>query len=203
MTIQEFREDLRKRKTENEILKKQVSEIEEEMSQNVRKYGCVKDALKIIEGIALERRNKLKDGICNVVTETIKTLYGDEYRFDMSYEEKNNRSSLEMSVIREYEGNEVKRQMEGFGGGVADSVSVPLKMMVLKGSETGDILILDEAFKHADSDVVERVGEFLKEISNRLGIQVILITHHESILQYAEKGFHLVNNTGEVKVEKK
>jgi ABC-type Mn2+/Zn2+ transport system ATPase subunit len=117
----------------------------------------------------------------------------------MSYTEKANRSCLEMRVLKQTEMGTVRRQMDGFGGGVSDSISVPLRLMVLKGSDTGDILILDEAFKHVDGDMVEKVGIFLKTIKEKLGTQIIMVTHHKGLLQYADKGFELKNENGSVK----
>jgi len=199
-TIEEFKKDLQTRKTENQVINRQILESQKKIQENTKQLGCVKDALKIIEGLALEKRNLIKTGIENVVTEALKMLYGTQYSFEMTYSEKNNRSCLEMRVSKITELGIVKRQMDGFGGGVSDCISIPLRMMVLKGSETGDILILDEAFKHVDGEMIDRVGEFLKTLSEKLNLQIILVTHHERLLDYAEKGFALINENGTVKI---
>ena len=199
MTVNDFRKDLEKRKLENRVFLSQIEKENSEIVENVRKLGCVKDALKIIEGIALEKRNGIKSGIELIVTESLRTLYGPEYSFEMSYSEKANRSCLEMRVLKKTSIGVVKRQMDGFGGGVSDSISVPLRLMVLKGSDTGDILVLDEAFKHVDGNMVDRVGIFLKTIKEKLDTQIIMVTHHKGLLQYADKGFELKNDDGEVK----
>jgi len=199
MTITDFKKDLTQRQMENSVFKKQIADSEQAIRENVRRLGCIKDTLQIIEGIALEKRNGIKQGIENIVSESLKTLYGEDYSFEMTYTEKASRSCLEMRVLRQTEAGVVKRQMDGFGGGVSDSISVPLRMMVLKGSDTGDILILDEAFKHVDGEMIDRVGEFLKIISEKLGIQIILVTHHERLLEYADRGFELRNTNGSVR----
>ena len=198
-TTDEFREDLERRKLENRVFAAQIDKETSYMAENVRKLGCVKDALKIIEGIALEKRNGIKSGIELIVTESLRTLYGPEYSFEMGYSEKANRSCLEMRVCKKTGFGIVKRQMDGFGGGVSDSISVPLRLMVLKGSDTGDILILDEAFKHVDGNMVEKVGRFLKTIKEKLQTQIIMVTHHKGLLEYADRGFELKNENGEVK----
>lgn len=202
MTINDFKKNLDRRISENDILNSQIQDLEKKILDNTRQLGCVKDALKIIEGLALDKRNGIKTGIETVVGEALKMLYGDEYGFEMSYSEKNNRSCLEMRVSKQTKDGVVKRMMDGFGGGVSDSISIPLRMMVLKGSNTGDILILDEAFKHVDSSMIEKVGDFLKTISEKLDMQIILVSHHKPLLKYAEIGFHLINEEGETLVEK-
>ena len=199
MDIGTFRKNLESRILENEMLKRQIEEHYSKISENTRLLGIVKDLMKIIENLALEKRNGLKSGIENVVTEALRVLYGSGYKFEMEYSQKNNRSCLNLYVVQKIKDGAVKRQMDGFGGGVSDCISIPLRMMVLKGSETGDILILDEAFVHVDRDMPELVGQFLKKISETLGMQIIFSTHHERILDFADKGFLIKNVDGEVK----
>lgn len=200
MDIATFRKNLSERVNSNHVLKAQIEECQEKIKENVRKLGCVKDLSKIIEGLALEKRNGIKSGIENVITEALHILYGEEYCCEMEYSEKNNRSCLDFYVLRKTKEGVIRRQMDGFGGGVSDCVSIPLRMMVLKGSQTGDILFLDEAFKHVDKDQPELVGQFLKTISETLGIQIVFATHHERIIDFADKGYLLRNIDGEVVV---
>lgn len=201
MNTNDFKKDLERRKLENRVYFSQIDKENSEIAENVRKLGCVKDSLKIIEGIALERRNGIKSGIERIVTESLRTLYGPEYSFDMSYSEKANRSCLELSVVKKTGIGIVKRDMDGFGGGVSDSISVPLRLMVIKGAhDTGDILILDEAFKHVDVNMIDKVGAFLKTIKEKLNTQIIMVTHHKRLLEYADRGFELKNENGEVKL---
>lgn len=197
MTIIEYKKGVEKRIMENTVLKEQIQDCEKKIIENTRKLGCVKDALNIIEKLAMEKRNGIKSGLESVVTEALRMLYDDKYSFEMKYGEKNNRSYLEMRVIKKTEAGEIKRQMDGFGGGVSDSISIPLRMMVLKGSNTGDILGLDEAFKHVDGEKVARVGEFLKTICEKLEIQIIMVTHHLPLLKYADAGFRINYIDGE------
>lgn len=200
MTLEEFTKNLQQRITENSVISQQVKEHEIKITENIRTLGCVKDTLKIIEGLALEKRNGIKSGIENVVTSALKMLYGEEYSFNMTYSEKNNRSCLDVKVFRVTPDGIVKRDISGIGGGVSDCISIPLRMMVLKGSNAGDILFLDEAFKHIDKDMVDKVGEFLKTISEKLDMQIIMSSHHQGILNAADKGFYLTNDNGEVRV---
>lgn len=200
MTIEEFRKNIENRKTSNLVYKKEIQECREQIAINISKLGCVKDLLHIIETLAFNRRNVMKTSIEGIITKALRLLYGSNYSVSLDYKEKNNRSCLDVTVIKDIGSGIVKRNTEGFGGGVSDTVSIPLRLMVLKGSDTGDILFLDEAYKHADKNMADRIGTFLRGIAHEMGIQLILCSHDLRILEYAEKGFHLTSENGSVVV---
>lgn len=81
----------------------------------------------------------------------------------------------------------IKRGIEGIGGGVADTVSLPLKLIVLlNDNEFENILITDEPGKHLDSNRVVKFAKFIKLISHKLNIQIIMNSHHEIMNEYAD-----------------
>jgi DNA repair exonuclease SbcCD ATPase subunit len=91
----------------------------------------------------------------------------------------------------------VRREIGGFGGGVADSISVPLRLMVLLGSkQVARICVLDECYKHMDVERIELVAEFLKTLTDKLGMQVIICTHHAVIRDRADKTYLVSESNG-------
>ena len=88
--------------------------------------------------------------------------------------------------------------MSGFGGGVSDCISVPLRLLVLLGSkQTGRICILDECYKHVDPERIELVSKFIQQISKKLGIQIILCSHHDVMRDGADVVYEIIDNNGE------
>jgi len=54
---------------------------------------------------------------------------------------------------------------------------------------------LDESWKHMDGVRIESVAEFLKTLVDKLGMQIIIATHHEVIRGMADKVYR-VSETG-------
>lgn len=200
MTKEELKESLDQRIHSNQIYKKEIEEKQVLILEASKKLNIVRTLLKTVEELALNKRNAYKSRIEAVVTDVLHTLYGREYSFHLNYCLKNNRSCLEVEVRKTYaSGFTVKRDMSGHGGGVSDSVSIPLRLLILKGSnDVGDILFLDEAYKHVDLNMAEIVGVFLRGLCEKMGMQIIMLSHHESILEQAEVGFYLENREGKV-----
>lgn len=195
-------ENLTRKKNENDLLKRQISDNLTKIQGCADKLMVVREALKFLEEIANSRRGTMKGKIEEIVTEALRLIYGTDYRVELNYCVKNNRSSLEIEMVRDTPKGEVRRQLGGFGGGVADTISVPLRLMVLLGSKQSEkICVLDECYKHMDEERIEGVAEFLKTLADRLQMQIIMCTHHEEIRDRADRTFLVSEKTGKSEVK--
>ena len=73
------------------------------------------------------------------------------------------------------------------GGGLADAISLPLKLIVLlndSGLERN--FIIDEPGKHLSINHVPKFAHFLKTISQKLGVQIIMLSHHTCMDLFAD-----------------
>ena len=115
---------------------------------------------------------------------------------------KHNRSFMEIELVRETTRGEVRRDMDGFGGGVSDVISVPLRLMVIAGSKQSDkVCVLDECYRHVDPERVTLVAEFLDVLSKELGFQIILCSHHEQMREMADRTYFVSESDGVSAVE--
>jgi len=154
--------------------------------------------MTFLEKVANSRRGSMKTKIESVLTEAIQLLYDKSYRVEMSYTVKRNRSDMRIEIIRDTPAGEVRREpTDGNGGGVADAITVPLRLMVLLGArQTDKIAILDECYKHMDNERIELVGEFIKTITERLSLQIIMCSHHIPLQDKADRSYHVTDENG-------
>jgi len=181
------------KQAENALLERQLQENEEKMLELAEQVGLAQESLAFLEDVANSRRGSMKGKIEDVVTEALQLIYGQKYRVELVYTVKNNRSHLAIEMVRDIPEGEVRRDpTEGAGGGVSDTISVPLRLMVMLGSrQTDKVCILDECWKHVDPERVELVGQFLKVLTERLGIQVLLCSHHITMRTYADQTYEV------------
>ena len=199
---QRRRDVLRKKQIENEILNKQIDEFEANILSLTDSLSLGQEALGFLTELADSRRGAMKGRIESIVTEAVQLIYGPSYRIELSYSVKNNRSCLEIEMVRDTESGEVRRDMDGFGGGVADTISVPLRLMVLMGSkQTDKVCVLDECWKHMDLERIELVGKFLRLLADKLGMQIIICSHHEKMREFADMTYEVSETGGVSKVE--
>ena len=189
-TLDDRKKALEKKRTENALLNRQIDTAEAHILELVASLGIAKESLTFLEDLASGRRGAMKGKIEKTITEALRLIYGGSYRVELTYATKNNRSNLDIEMVRDTKAGEVRREMNGFGGGVADTISVPLRLMVLVGSKKTDkVVILDECWKHIDPGRIELVGKFLRALSEQLGMQVMFATHHLPLQPFADRVF--------------
>jgi len=67
--------------------------------------------------------------------------------------------------------------------------------VLLGARQASRICVLDECYKHMDGERIERVAQFLRTLSERLKIQIIICTHHDVLRVSADKAF-LISEVG-------
>lgn len=206
MTAQQIFEDrtraLERKRNENDLLMRQIEECEKHILEMVEGLQLTKDALTFLTDLANGRRGTMKGKIESVVTEALRLIYGQSYKVELTYTVKNNRSNLEIEMVRDTSKGEVRRDMNGFGGGVADTISVPLRLMVLVGSKKTDkVCILDECWKHIDDSRIELVGKFLRALAEQLKMQIFFATHLLPLQQVADRVYQVSEKDGKSEVK--
>lgn len=169
-----------KKQAHNELIQKQVEINRVAFKEATQALEIGQKALQFLEDLSMSRRNLLKNRIEGVITEGLRLIYGPQYSVELTYSIKNNRSCCEIEVVKKYGDYQIRRKViDGNGGGVADTISVPLRLLLLVSSRnTERVVFLDEAYKHVGSGQIELVAEFLNNVCEQLQIQMILCTHY-------------------------
>jgi DNA repair exonuclease SbcCD ATPase subunit len=59
-----------------------------------------------------------------------------------------------------------------------------------------NVIILDEPMRFLSEDLQEKASAMIKELSEKLGLQFIIITHEKELASYADKEFRVTINKG-------
>lgn len=66
---------------------------------------------------------------------------------------------------------------------------------------TRNVIILDEPFKFLSENYQDQASSMLKELSSRLGLQFIIVTHEPILASYADRTFEVRVRKGKSKVK--
>ena len=133
-------------------------------------------------------------------TKALAAVFPDPYELRLKFELKAGRPECR---ILYYRGGSYVDPLSSAGGGTVD-----LTAMGLRSSQIGlsrppvrPILLLDEPFRFVSRRLIPFVVDLLREMSRRLGIQIIMVTHIAGLAEGADRAFTVEMASGISMVE--
>jgi ABC-type glutathione transport system ATPase component len=170
-----------------------------ELQQKLDLAKLVEEALEQLSGKLFE---DLLHNLEKLLTQALQDVLEQPLRLITVADFKRGSLSIEFMIERDGEREHI---MHGQGGSVANVLSVGLRMFALANRKDThrQLLILDEPDCWLQPELVPRLVKIIKLAGEQLGIQVLLISHHQTDLfaDAAERIHRLVPVAGSVKVE--
>jgi ABC-type cobalamin/Fe3+-siderophores transport system ATPase subunit len=165
-----------------------------------KKMDSLLKARSVVQIVAEQTQKKLEYHISNLVSMALASVFPEPYIFQLRFVQKRNKTEAELIFSKN--GNETDDILNTGGGGVADIASIALRISLWSIKKTRPTLILDESLKFLHSpEYQEKASQMLKEVSSKLGLQIIMVSDQKNILEYADKVIKIVNYNGISKVE--
>lgn len=113
-------------------------------------------------------------------------IHDQDIAFKLHQEIKLNR--LSMKFIMEEDGVEGD-PMASFGGGAVLISSLILRLAIMSRLKMGNLLLLDESMHALANKYVPAAGSFMRQLAERTGINMLLVTHNEEFLDHAHASY--------------
>lgn len=88
---------------------------------------------------------------------------------------------------------------EAFGGAVMTAQSVLMRVIVMLRRGMRPLLLLDETLPALDSNYAANMGKFLGILCDRLGLDILLVTHNPVLVDAAQHSYRIVKTNGVAK----
>ena len=85
---------------------------------------------------------------------------------------------------------------DSYGGSVATVESVLLRIVVLTRRGLRPLLLLDESLGAVAEQYVPRVGQFLRQLSSRLGLDILAVSHNPVLVESCDKAYRIKKQNG-------
>lgn len=163
-----------------------IKELEKIIENHIKARWLISEASRITQ-------LNVKDRIESLVTYAIQGVFERDSKLVLDFEIKRNKS--EVKVMIQNGDNEPYLPEDNDGGSILDVVSLALRVVLwsLQNPRTRPFFIFDEPGKWTGRLVVE-FGKILREISSRLGIQVLMVTHDPELLEVADRAWKVEHN---------
>jgi DNA repair exonuclease SbcCD ATPase subunit len=190
--LQQFRKKLDEKIGRRRLLVENYEKTKTSLSESLLEYeNCLK-ARTIVQSVAKETQSRIEIHIGKLVSCALATVFPDPYIFALRFVER--RNSTECDLIFTKNENETDDILNSGGGGVADIASFALRVALWSLKKSRATFLLDEPDKFLHNPVFqEKASEMMKELCDKLGIQIIMISDQENIITAADKIIRIEN----------
>ena len=166
-------------KVKRQVLEKGLKRIEKQLEELMYDRVAAMKARTILQLVAEKTQKKLEYHISKLVTMALSVVFPDPYEFKAEFVQKRNKVECELWLVKD---GEKTKPMDAVGGGVLDVLSFACRVALWSLKKNRPVMILDEPFKFLHSEDLQRnCSVMVKELSDRLGIQFIIVTDQSDI----------------------
>ena len=151
----------------------------------------LEEAQAFLQKVAQDTQQHLKFQIEDIVNLALETCFPGEYTFEILFEISRGKTNAELVFLDQKTGRQID-PMNASGGGVVDLTTFALRIACYAlEHNTDNVIVLDEPFRFLSRDLQERAGEILKTLSNKMNLQIIMVSHISEIINVADKVFEV------------
>lgn len=167
-------------------LKTQIATLEDEQKLLTLSSTVLSTLVKTVSVESLESIERL-------VSYGLRSTISDQnLRFGLEVSQKRGATYIDPYLVA----GEVKGPiLDAFGGGPASIIGFLLRLLVCRRLKLAPLMLLDEPFSFLSVDYVENASMLLRELAEKLGVTMILVTHQPGFLRHAHKAYQAVETS--------
>jgi DNA repair exonuclease SbcCD ATPase subunit len=198
--ISSIRNKLEQQKGQHTQLQQNIAKNRLEMRDSSRSLRRHEQAREIVREIGLKTQQQLQFHLSDITSLALEAVFDNPYELVVEFVQRRNKT--ECDLLFERDGNRVD-PIEASGVGAVDIASFALRIASWSMSRphSRNVIILDEPFKCLSNNYQEKASQMVKELSEKLGLQFIIVTHEPILANYADRVFEVSIKKGRSKVE--
>lgn len=188
--VQTIRNVLEQQKGQKQQIENRISLLKRELTESKRSLRRHEEAREIIRTVGLNTQKTLEYHISDITSLALEAVFNEPYELKVEFVQRRNKTECDLYFERNGERID---PLTASGGGAVDVAAFALRIASwsMMRPRTRNTIILDEPLRFLSVDLQERASQMIKEISERLGIQFILITHSDVLSSSADKTFRV------------
>lgn len=181
MNLKQTRQHLDKLRSQYQYAQTRYKEEKHILKKVQQEEKDVQEALVLVQELAEKVQHDAHKAIADIVTRCLQAVFGeDTYHLNIKIRKSRGKTDALLQLVK---GDLVLDDPESESGGVKDVVAFALRLaaLILSRPSKRRLMILDEPFRHLNSERMEIVVELLQTLSEEMGIQFIMVTQAKSL----------------------
>ena len=190
MDLKPLRTRLEQEKGKRLQIENTLSGLTTELRDKRRELVRMEEAREVIRTVGLATQQQLQYHISDVTSLALEAVFDDPYELKVEFVQRRNKTECDLLFTRD---SSTLDPISASGVGAIDVASFALRIASwsMLRPRTRNTIILDEPFKHLSVDLQEQASSMIKEVSQKLGLQFIIITHDPTLSSYADRVFEV------------
>jgi len=186
--IQNLRNHLEQQKGQKSQIEQNIVSLKQSVKEKQRDQRKHEQAREVILEVGLKTQQQLSFHISDITSLALDAVFNDPYKLVTEFVERRNKTECDLYFERD--GSKVD-PLTASGGGAVDVAAFALRVASwsMQRPRSRNTMVLDEPLRFLSADHQEQASVMIKEISQKLGIQFIIITHEPILASYADKIF--------------
>ena len=196
----DFNAQLLQLKTKKDTLTAEIAKKRDMVVSESNKHANHIKARFVLVEVSKQTQERLKTVIEQLVNLCLNEVFPDRnFNFKADFQIKRNKMECEFLV--EVDGHEYSPK-DDMGGSILDIISFALRTILwsFENPRSRNVIIMDEPFRFSGRLITKAV-QMVKELSDKLGIQFIINTHSEELIDIADRSWHVTNIKGKSMVK--
>lgn len=200
MKITEIRNILERRKGQRMQQEQQIESLKTEIRNLKKELFNHEKALAVVREVALQTQQQLQYHISDITSMALESVFPDPYEVKIDFVER--RNTTECDIYFERDGVRVD-PLEASGYGAVDIAAFALRIAAWSMSvpRKRNVIIMDEPMRFVSAEYQEAASAMIKEVSDKLGMQFIIISHNPVMATYADRVFETSIRKGITKIK--
>lgn len=157
------------------------------------------EASKLLAQFADQRQAEVIASIEGICTAGLTSVFGEKIELKIDQVTRARRVEVDITVITDGLQTPI---LDARGGGLAAVTAFLLRITVLLLTRSARrLLVLDEPFAHLSADYAPRAADFLAELCEKTGTQVLMVTHEDAFTEPADRVIRITKKGDAAKVE--
>ena len=199
MSVQTLRNRLEQAKGAKQSLERSLATLQSELTSARLSLVEHEEAREIIRKVGMDTQSELQVSISDITSLALEAVFPDPYELKVEFIQRRNKTECDLYFERD--GNRVD-PLTASGVGAVDVAAFALRIASWSMSvpHSRNTIILDEPFRFLSENYQEQAAMMLKQISSKLGIQLIIVTHEPTLTTAADRVFNVSIKKGISKI---
>ncbi len=196
--LKELRSKLEQFKGKKAQIEQYLEEAKKSAIETKRSIRQHEQAIEIVKQVGLQTQQTLQFHISNTVSMALSSVFDDAYEMIVEFVQRRGKTECDLLFGK---GKNTIDPLSASGGGAVDVASFALRVASwsMQMPRTRNVLLLDEPFKNVSEGYLPKASELLKQISEQLNLQIIMVTHSDTLIDSADNIIKIQNKNRQSK----